>query len=297
MSGPNLQNVATFLKVVDLGGFASAARELGVTQSTVSRRVADLEQHLACKLLERTTRRLSLTEAGARYCESVRALVTGLAAADADLNDDHGHAQGSLRVTAPLGYGRTCVLPALAQFSELHPQVHLQIDFFDRYADLFKDGYDFAIRLAEPQVTGLDARSVGWIKPFLCATPTFLNSRPIKKIEDLESDRCLVQRTYAPRTVWSVRHAGVSKHLQIKPRMVLSDIYAIHDMALAGVGAAILPDFLVTENLNQGRLSLVSPDIALDPVPIFLVWPSYKANLPRVRALREFLEQALRTEP
>ncbi|WP_454620931.1 LysR family transcriptional regulator [Bradyrhizobium cenepequi] len=296
MSGPNLQNVATFLKVVDRGGFASAARELGVTQSTVSRRVADLEHHLGCKLLERTTRRLFLTEAGARYCESVRALVAGLAEADADLNDVRGHAQGSLRITAPLGYGRTRVLPALAKFSELYPQVHLQVDFFDRYADLLKDGYDFAVRLAEPQLTGLDAKPVGWIKPFLCATPTFLNSRPIQEIEDLESDRCLVQRTYAPRTVWSVRHAGVSKHLQIRPRMVLSDIYAIYDMALAGIGAAILPDFLVMEDLKRGRLSLVSSDIALDPVPIFLVWPSYKTNLPRVRALREFLEQALQSE-
>jgi DNA-binding transcriptional LysR family regulator len=295
MSSPNLQNVATFIKVVDLGGFASAARELGVTQSTVSRRVAELERHLGCKLLERTTRRLLLTEAGARYCESVRALVAGLAEAGADLNDDRGHAQGSLWITAPLGYGRTRVLPALAQFSELYPQIRLEVDFFDRYADLLKDGYDFAVRLAEPQVTGLDARPVGWIKPFLCATPEFLNSRPVEKIEDLETDRCLVQRTYAPRTVWSVRHAGVSRHLQIRPRMVLSNIYAIYDMALAGRGAAILPDFLVMEDLERGRLSLVSSDITLDPVPIFLVWPSHKTNLPRVRALREFLELALQS--
>lgn len=295
MNGPNLQNVATFLKVADLGGFASAARELGVTQSTVSRRVADLEQHLNCRLLERTTRRLFLTEAGARYCDSVRALVAGLAEADANLNDDRTHAQGSLRITAPLGYGRTCVLPALAQFAQMYPQIHLQVDFFDRYADLLKDGYDFAVRLAEPDVTGLDAKPVGWIKRLLCATPEFLNSKPVKRLEDLESDRCLVQRTYAPQSLWSVRHGGVSKHLQIRPRMILSDIYAIYDMTLAGLGAAILPDFLVMEDLKRGRLSLVSSEIDLDPAPIFLVWPSYKTNLPRVRALRAVLEQALKT--
>lgn len=296
MNGPNLQNVATFLKVVDLGGFASAARELGVTQSTVSRRVSDLEHHLGCKLIERTTRRLFLTEPGARYCESVRALMAGLAEADSDLNDDRRHARGALRITAPLGYGRTCVLPGLAKFSERYPQVHLQVDFFDRYADLLKDGYDFAVRLAEPQVTGLDAKPVGWIKPYLCATPKFLKSNPVEKVEDLEADRCLVQRTYAPRTVWSLRHAGISMHLQIRPRMILSDIYAIYDMALAGVGAAMLPDFLVMEDLKHGRLSLVSSEIAFDAVPIFLVWPSYKANLPRIRALREFLEHALKSD-
>ena len=294
MSGPNLQNVATFLKVVDVGGFASAARELGVTQSTVSRRVSDLERHLGCKLIERTTRRFFLTEPGARYCDSVRALMAGLAEADADLNDERGHARGSLRITAPLGFGRTCVLPALAKFSELHPQVHLRVEFFNRYADLLKDGYDFAVRLAEPQSTGLDAIPVGWVKRFLCATPTFLGSHSINKIEDIEADFCLVQQIYAPLTVWSLRYAGVAKHLQIRPRMVLSDIYAIYDMVLQGIGAAILPDFLVMKDLKQGRLSLVSPEIALDPVPIFLVWPSYKANLPKIRALRNFLEGTLR---
>ncbi|WP_342723530.1 LysR family transcriptional regulator [Bradyrhizobium sp. B097] len=293
MNGPNLQNVATFLKVADLGGFASAGRELGVTQSTVSRRVADLENHLGTKLLERTTRRLILTEAGARYCEAVRALVAGLAEADADLNDDRGHAQGALRITAPLGYGRTRVLPALARFAESYPQVHLQVDFFDRYADLLADGYDFAVRLAEPQVSGLDAKPVGWITPFLCATPKFLKSNSIRQPEDLQLELCLVQRTYTPRTVWSITHDGRLKHLQIKPRMILSNIYAIYDMALAGIGAAILPDFLVMDDLRSGRLTLVSSEVALAPVPIFLVWPSYKSHLPRIKALREFLFQAL----
>ena len=296
MNGPNLQNVATFLKVVDLGGFASAARELGVTQSTVSRRVSDLENHLGRKLIERTTRRLFLTESGARYCESVRALMADLTKADSDLNDHHDYARGTLRITAPLGYGRTCILPALAKFSERYPQVHLQVDFFDRYADLLQDGYDFAVRLAEPQVTGLDAKPVGWVKPYLCATPKFLKSHPIEEVEDLEADRCLVLRTYAPRTVWSLRHAGVPMHLQIRPRMILSDIHAIYDMALASVGAAMLPDYLVLNDLKNGRLSLVSPDISFDAIPIFLVWPSYKANLPRIRALREFLEQALKSD-
>jgi DNA-binding transcriptional LysR family regulator len=276
----------------EVGGFASAARELGVTQSTVSRRVAELERNLGCKLLERTTRRLLVTEAGARYCEAVKALISELAEAGANLNDRGAEAQGALRLTIPLGLGRARVLPALARFSKLHPRVGLDVDLSDRYVDLLAEGYDFAVRLAEPQASGLDAKPVGWMQLKICATPDFLKANPIEFPEDLEDKKCLVQRTYAPRTMWPVKQGTVSKHLLIEPRMVLSDIYSVYDMALAGMGAAILPDFLIERDLENGRLVQVSPHITLAAKPIFLVWPRHKGNLSRIKALREFLTES-----
>lgn len=292
MNGPNLQNVATFIKVVEVGGFASAARELGVTQSTVSRRVAELERHLDRKLLERTTRRLLLTEAGATYCETVKALISKLAEADANLSDSDSDAQGLLRITTPLGLGRALVLPGLARFAERHPHVRLDVDLSDRYVDLLQEGYDFAVRFAEPQTSGLDAKTVKSVERIICATPAFLRANPIQRATDLETDQCLVQRTYAPSLTWSVLEDGTVRTLQIKPRMVLSEIYSIYEMTLAGMGAAILPDFLVENDLKSGRLMRLQ-NVTLTPRPIVLVWPTHKANLRRIVALREFLQELL----
>ena len=292
MNSPNLQNVATFIKVVEVGGFAAAARELGVTQSTVSRRVAELERHLNRKLLERTTRRLLLTEAGATYRETVKALISRLAEADANLSDQDSDAQGLLRITTPLGLGRALVLPGLARFAELHPRVRLDVDLSDRYVDILQEGYDFAVRFAEPQTSGLDAKLVRSVERIICATPAFLRANPIERAADLETDRCLVQRTYAPSLTWSVMEDGTARTLQIKPRMVLSEIYSVYEMTLAGMGAAILPDFLVENDLKSGRLVRLQ-DVTLTPRPIVLVWPTHKANLRRIVVLREFLEELL----
>ncbi|WP_028137941.1 LysR family transcriptional regulator [Bradyrhizobium japonicum] len=292
MNSPNLQNVATFLKVVEVGGFAAAARELAVTQSTVSRRVADLEGHLSCKLLERTTRRLLLTDSGARYYETVKALMSGLAEADDNLKDRSTEAEGPLRITMPLGLGRSLILPGLASFAKLHPKVRFDIDLSDRYVDILQEGYDFAVRFAEPRTSGLDAKVVRPVGGAICATPSFLRSHPIERAKDLEIDRCLVQRTYAPIVTWSVFEDGTARTLQITPRMILSEIYSIYEMTLADMGAAILPDFLIEDDLKSGRL-LRLEGITLQPRPIVLVWPSHKASLRKIVALRNFLEELL----
>lgn len=293
MNSPNLEAVATFLKVIETGGFGSAARELGVTQSTVSRRVSELERHLGSKLLERTTRRIMLTERGVRYSEAAQVFVRGLVEAGANLSDESLSANGPLRISVPLGYGQKRVLPALVSFSELNPMVRFDIDLSDRYVDILKENYDFSARLAEPQESGIATKVIGWVHNYVCATPKFLRDNAIETPEDLKAGKCLVQRTYAPNSTWTVTHDGVLRHLQLQPKMILNGIYAIHEMTLAGVGVAILPDFMADDDLNSGRLMRVSEDISVPPRPICLVWPRHKANLPRVSALREFLEERL----
>lgn len=294
MNNTKLQDAATFLKVIDVGGFAAAARELGVAQSTVSRRVSELEQRLGRRLLERTTRRLLLTEAGERYGEAVRTLLGGLAEAESTLGDDEDAAvQGPLRISVSSGYGRTRVLPALAAFAERRPGVRFDIDLSDRYVDLLSEGYDFAVRFAEPSASGLQAKAIGRVHLRLCAAPDYLARNPIRTPADLIPERGLVQRTYAPRTVWSVRYRDAVHQVQLRPRMTLNNIEALRDMALAGMGVAALPDFLVDDDLVQGRLQPVSPDMTLSSTRVYLVWPRHKGALARIRALREHLEATL----
>jgi DNA-binding transcriptional LysR family regulator len=293
MNNTTLQDAETFLKVIDVGGFAAAARELGVAQSTVSRRVSELEQRLGRRLLERTTRRLLLTEAGERYGEAVRTLLGGLADAEAALNDDGSSATGPLRITVSSGYGRARVLPALAIFAERYPGILFDVDLSDRYVDLLSEAYDFAVRFTEPSTSGLQTKAVGRVHRMLCASPAFLAANAIRAPADLVSERCLVQRTYAPRTVWSVRYRDSMHQVHIRPRMTLNNIEAIRDMTLAGMGVGALPDFLIEEDLRRGRLQTLAPAMSLGSARVYLVWPRHKGGIRRIQALRDHLEAGL----
>lgn len=293
MNGPNLQNVATFLRVIETGGFVTAARELGVTQSTVSRRVAELERKLGRQLLERTTRRMLLTEAGARYADAVRMLVAGLAEAEADFNDDGATLDGPIRLTIPSGFGRLRVLPALATFAARNPLVRLDVDLSDRYVDLLSEGYDLAVRMSAPETSGLEARLLKKIAVHICAAPDYLLAHPVSSYLDLQNDRCIVQKTYAPRNDWRMEAGGVMRQITIRPLMTLSDTEAVRAMALAGLGVARLPDYQVDEDLRLGRLQPVAADIVSPDAAVWLVWPRHKGALPRVRALRDHLAAEL----
>jgi len=293
MNNTTLQDAETFLKVLDVGGFAAAARELGIAQSTVSRRVSELEQRLGQRLLVRTTRRLLLTDAGERYGGAVRTLLNGLADAEAALNDGNAAAQGPLRITVSSGYGRARVLPALVTFAERHPGVRFDIDLSDRYVDILSEGYDFAVRFAEPSTSGLQAAAIGRVHRMLCASPNFLSAHQVRSPADLIPERCLVQRTYAPRTVWPVRYRDAVHQVQLRPLMTLNNIEALHDMALAGMGIAALPDFLVENDLAPGRLRSLAPAMSLASARVFLVWPRHKGGIRRIHALRSHLEGAL----
>jgi DNA-binding transcriptional LysR family regulator len=288
MNGRNLDELATFLKVAECGSFTGAAREQGLTQSTVSRRIAELEARLGARLIQRTTRRVLLTETGARYAAHVRGLLAGMAEAEADLRREEPVPAGPLRVSIPSGYGRVVLVPLLAEFARAHPAVRLDLDLSDRYVDLLSDGFDFAVRLREPETTGLQVRpSARRIRLLIVAAPGF--DHRVQRPADLVPGLCLVQRTYAPRDVWAFRWRGEDHRVPVLPRMVLNDIAAIHAMALAGAGLAILPDFLAEADLRAGRLVRVLDEAEFAEVPVCLVWPMHRAHAPAVVALAQFI--------
>lgn len=294
MNSAIFENIVTFLKVVEVGGFLAAARELGIAQSTVSRRVSELERRLGTKLIERTTRRLLLTEAGKQYSQAVRLPLQSLIEAEDNIASDSVGMQGNLRVSIPSGFGRNEVLPSLAKFAEQYPMVRLDIDLSDRYIDLLTDECDLAIRSSEPVTSGLEVRPLKrQVELHICATPDYLNENPIQSPQDLVDAKCLVLNTYAPRSLWPVQFEGTTHRLTIRPHMLLSSIEAVYDMTLTGMGVALLPGFLVKEDLRSGRLELASPQIQLASIRHFVVWPTHKSTLMRVQTLREHLEADL----
>lgn len=294
MNSAIFENIATFLKVVEVGGFLAAARELGIAQSTVSRRVAELERRLGTKLIERTTRRLLLTEAGKQYSQAVRLPLQTLIEAEENISSDNVGMQGSLRVSIPSGFGRNEVLPSLAKFAQQYPMVRLDIDLSDRYVDLLTDECDLAIRSSEPVTSGLEVRPLKrQVELHICATPDYLKTNPIHSLQDLVDAKCLVLNTYAPRTLWPVQFEGATHSITIRPHMILSSIEAVYDMTLTGMGLALLPGFLVKDDLRNGTLKSISPKVRLASIRHFVVWPTHKSKLIRVQTLREHLEADL----
>lgn len=293
MNSADLEDMVTFLKVIETGGFAAAARELGVTQSTVSRRVSELERRLGRILLQRTTRRVLLTEAGRQYAEAIRHPIQALGEAEACLSDDAAELRGSLRITIPSGFGRILVLPALATFAHRHPMVRLHIDLSDRYVDLLADEHDFSIRMNEPVTSGLETQPLKRrVQLYLCAAPSFLQAHPVRSPADLLTGRCLAQSTYAPRTVWPITFEGALSNTTVQPHMVLSSAEAVRDMAVAGMGFAVLPDFMIEADLREKRLQIASSEITLPTLRYFMVWPRHKGKVLRIRYLREHLREA-----
>lgn len=294
MNRVDFDSITTLLQVADSGGFSAAGRELGVAQSTVSRRIAELEARLGQKLIERTTRRMLLTEAGVRYSTAVRRLLEGIAQAEADLDVPDPTIEGNLRLSIPTGYGRSRILPVLATIALAFPRLRLEIDLSDRYVDLLAEDYDLAIRMSEPEVSGLEAERLGTpVRSLLCAAPEYIRGKGPRSLDELATNHCIVQRTYSARSLWTIVVNGVPRRLSIRPRMIVNDIAAIHLLALHGVGIAVLPDYLVETDLREGRLILPFPDAELVPRPVYIVWPAHKRRLPRLRAVRSLITDTI----
>lgn len=288
-----LQSAITLLKVIEVGGFAAAARELGVTQSTVSRRVAELEKRLGRKLVERTTRRLVITEAGQIYGEGARRLMQVLSEVEASLEDASALHGAPLRITAPSGYGRHIVLPVLQELARQHPDLILHVDLSDRQHDLLEEGYDLAVRMSADAANGMVSEFVANVNVHVCASPSYLHSHPVNAPEDIASHRVLVQKTYAPRTIWNLGSCGRTTEIEVTPRAILNDVEAVRDMALAGLGIAVLPDYLIARDMEDGRLVRVLPDILPKVMPVHLIWPRHKTGALRLKLARSYLHTAL----
>ncbi len=281
-----------FLAVADRGGFGAAARELGVTQSTISRRIAGLEARIGLRLIERTTRRVALTEAGLSYSGELRDVLMRLENAEARVQTQMAEPEGLLRVTMPTAYGRACVLPRIARLAGRYPRLRFALDLSDRYVDLLDGAFDVAVRLASPPQSGVDVRRIGSYGLRLCASPDYLakNARPAVP-SDIAGHDCLALRTYAPRVGWSAEWQGRSFEMEVSPRMIVSDMTALHRMVLAGAGLAVLPAYLADDDMAAGRLVDVLPGLGLSRLEMFVAYPRDRASLRKVAVLLDELSR------
>lgn len=259
-----LESMAVFVRAVDLGSFAAAAVALDLSGPMVGKHVRFLEERLGVRLINRTTRRQSLTDFGRAYYERCRAVLAEAEAADALAADQFSEPRGKLRVTMPAHFGRHCVTPVLLQLARQYPMLELDLSLSDRFADLAEDGFDLAIRTGDLiDKAGVIARRVARQDMVVCAAPSYLgiHGEP-RRIEDLADHQAIVYRRLGQVVQpWLVPREGQpTQDIMPSGRLRLDDLDAIADAAVEGMGLAWLPRWLVRERIRAGALVTLLPD-------------------------------------
>jgi len=281
-----LSGIEAFVQSVEAGSFARAADKLGLTRSAVGKSVARLEQRLGVRLFHRTTRVHSLTEDGHAFYERCKRALEEIDAAEAALDAGRREPAGRLRVSVPLVFGRHCVAPVLTKLARRHPRLDLELAFSDRVSDLLEDGFDLAVRIGELRDSpNLAARRLGSQTFVMCAAPSYLGKRRRSlRAEDFASLTALTYSRAGAETPWQV---PVARHLRF------DDVQAIADAALAGIGIARLPHWLIAPLVKSGSLVLLMEGAELESSDIHAVWPHSRYLPSKTRAAIDALAREL----
>jgi DNA-binding transcriptional LysR family regulator len=287
-----------FVEVVRQGSFAAVARDRNVDPSSVSRAIAALEGELGIRLLQRTTRQLSPTEAGMTYFERVEPLVEEIQQAADIVTDVSGQPQGTLRVTASVAFGLKCIVPLLPEFGRLYPDLTVDLWLTDAVVDMFADRIDVAVRLGLLADSTLIARQLMPTHYRVCASPDYLKrSPPLKQPSDLAHHNCLLFPLAGFRSRWIFKNSkGKLEEVAVKGRTVISNAIALQQCAIAGMGLALLPNWLIDGEIEAGRLVNSFPDHQVTATDFntaaWLVYPSRTYVPLKVRLFGEFMQQA-----
>lgn len=283
-----------FVTVVECGSFSLASQKLGLSKSAVSKRITLLEQSLGIQLLHRTTRSLSLTEAGARYFDYVRPAVK-LAADGLDAISELQQApQGSLRIAVPMVFGRLHIAPLIPEFLRRYPKIQLQMQMDDKTTDLIAGGFDLAIRIGELPDSSLIARKIAPCLSVICASPEYLARHAAPQTpQQLSQHNCLFYSYFRDGVEWTFLSPQDPTRIQPNGNYQVNNSDAIHQATLDGLGIANLPRFMVDTDLQTGRLQALLADHPLPEHGIYAVYPQRKYLPTKVSVLIEFLMEKL----
>ncbi|HUQ51589.1 MAG TPA: LysR family transcriptional regulator [Gammaproteobacteria bacterium] len=295
----NLEDIAVFVKVVDAGSFTGAAEALETSQPVVSKSVTRLEQRLGVRLLNRTTRRISLTEAGTELYRKAASALTQLDEAQLDIGRYQSEPRGTLRLSAPTSFTLLHLPHRFAQFLERHPQVTLDLVLEDRVVDIVEEGFDAAIRVGVLSSSTLVARRLAPCKQVFCASPAYLerHGKP-ESVDDLLKHNCVVYTLGRDPRLWRVRaEDGTEVQLPVRGNAYVNSGLLEQALALEGLGLAMLPTFYVGDALREGRLVRVLEHVVLPEIGIYLVYADRRNLLPKLKALLDFLVESFGGEP
>jgi DNA-binding transcriptional LysR family regulator len=288
-----LLELTAFVRAAETGSFSRVAREFGVSQPSVSRMVASLEARLGVKLLLRTTRQVSLTDAGAVLLERARQVL-------GDLDDAENAARGvdslrgALRVAMPGAFGTREIIPRLPGFLTQHPQLRVELLISDRTDDLVAEGADMALRLGRLADSGFGARLLATASRFAVATPAYLAQRGHPRtLADLSGHDCIVGPGFSGRRGWSFKRSGAVTSLAVEGRVKVASAEGVIACVKAGLGIAVASQWMCRAELATGELVPILHDYQLDPVDVHAVYPGGRRPSIKVRAFSDYLAAQL----
>jgi DNA-binding transcriptional LysR family regulator len=286
-----LTALRVFRAIVDEGSFAAAARRLRLSPAAVSKNVAELEQSLGSRLLNRTTRKLSLTDAGEIYIERISSILDELEEANRSVGRITGAISGRLRVSAPLTLGLVALTQAISSFLEQHPQLTLELDLDDRRVDMIREGFDLALRGGPAlEDSSLIARKVTSIDYVLCASPEYLRRRGIPGSPGALRDHELVRFSVPERDgSWNFEQSGTRLAVPLQARYHVNSSLAVRDAVKSGFGIGRIPKLYIRDELRAGTLVEVMSDWSTGTLDIFAVYPSRRYVPPKTIAFIDFV--------
>ena len=285
--------LTAFVKVVETGSFARAAQRLDTSVSSVSRHVSDLEAHLDARLLNRTTRRLSLTESGRAFHERCVQLLADLEEAEEFAGSATITPRGTLRLTSSITFGARHLAPAIAEFITRFPAMRFDVELSDRAVDLVDEGFDIAVRIGAIGSQNLVGRKIGATRLVCCAAPSYLalHGEPATP-EDLASHACLTYEYSSLGNVWPFRDRdGRERNVRIAGPVHANNGRFLEALAVQGTGVVYEPDFIVGPDVQAGKLTPILREFVTPPASIYVVYPSRRHLSAKVRAFADFLSE------
>jgi DNA-binding transcriptional LysR family regulator len=293
-----VRGMTAFVTLADAGSFSGAAERLGMTPSAMSKIIGKLEQHLGARLVQRTTRKMQLTETGLVYAEHARRILEEIETLDREAQSRDVQPRGTLRITAPTVLGHVRVLPIVIEFQDENPEIKVHLDLSDRVVDLVEERIDVGIRTTTKPPPSFVARKLDDDVRVLAASPVYLERRGNPRTpDDLGAHDCIVCAARQPFDTWYFRTAPSSDNVRtvhVDGRLTVSNTFALRDAALAGLGIADLPRYLVTDDLREGRLVSVLPAFVLSERSVYALYAPSRFLPAKVRTFVDALRRGFR---
>jgi DNA-binding transcriptional LysR family regulator len=294
----DLNDIVVFTKVVETKSFTGAAEALGLPKSTVSRKLAGLEERLGVRLVQRTTRKLALTEIGEAYYARCARIVADVASAEQLVTDMQATPRGRLRATATVDFSTRYLGAIVAEFLAEHGDINVELDATDRVVDLIEDGFDVAIRFGTLPESSLVARRLCSVSLGLCAAPSYLGQRGRPTtVEELDEHDHVLFTPVSRNQTWTLVHGDASYEFGRPARFASNNYGAVRDIALAGGGIAAMSDFMIADEIAAGTLVQVLPEWTSRPTDVHAVYPARQNLPPRLTLFLDHLAKALNPPP
>ncbi len=289
-----------FVAVAEAGSFTAGARRLGISTALASKQLRKLEEHLGVRLLNRTTRSLTLTEVGQGYLIEAQRLVEDVESVEALVRDRGQTPRGHLILSAPVTYGEMYLTDTVSRFLARHPEVSVELRLTDRRVSLVEEGIDLAVRIGVMDEDSMIARRLTKVQLTVCATPSYLARRGCPSTpEELADHDCILDTNYRTPKDWRFEAAGRSHRVQVAGRFAANSARAVRSLVLAGAGIALLPVFALREELAEGRIIPLLQDFALPTLDLYALYPERRLLAPKIRAFIDVLaeESKQNTQP